>query len=111
LAKWIIHLKDGRTFTDRDGYPWNFPQDQISSVERVINGRTYTICGSPLFKNFFVKTTAGQTISLVGGGVPSKPTVMERILGCYIEGKDGPIRLELSVDPATGNCKLNAFKV
>ena len=109
MAEWIIHLKDGRTFTDKDGYPWDFPQDQITSVERIVNGKAYTICNSPFLKNFFVKTLAGQTISLMGGGPPSAPVIMERILGCFIETKQGFIRLELAINPSTGSCKLIAI--
>lgn len=110
MTKWLIHLKDGRTLTDKDAYPHDVPAGQITSVERIINGKAYTICGSPVLKNFFVKTTAARMLSLVGKGV-RPPEIMERIVGCFIEGKDGPIRLELMIQPSTGNCKLVAVPV
>lgn len=110
MVRWIIHLKSGKSFTDKDGLPSDYPQDQITSVERIISDRHYVICNSPFFRNFFVKTSASQTYTLIGGGPPGKPVVTERILGCYFETKDGPVRLELAVDP-NGNCKLSTKKV
>ena len=110
MAKWLIHLTDGRTLTDKDAYPHDVPSDQITSVERIVDNRVYTICGSPVLKNFFVKTTAAQSLSLVGKGV-RPPEILERIIGCYIEGKNGPVRLELVISPSTGNCKLIAIPV
>jgi len=110
MTKWIIHLKDGRTLTDKDAFPHEVPSDEITSVERIVNGRVYTICRSPLLTNFFVKTTAARTLSLTSGQ-PSTPMILERIIGCYIEGKDGPIRLELKINPENGNCKLVAIPV
>ena len=106
-SRWIIHLKDGRTLTDRDAYPHDISNEQITSVERIVNGKVYTIKNSPVLKNFFVKSTEGKTLALFTGG--TRPAVVyERILGCFVEGKDGPIRLELTVDARTGNCKLIA---
>ena len=110
MVRWIIHLKNGKTLTDKDAFPHEIPSEQITSVERIVNGRVYTICGSSVLKNFFVKTTAAQTLSLTSGQ-PTEPTVLERIIGCYIEGKDGPVRLELKINPANGNCKLVAVPV
>jgi len=110
MVEWIIHLKNGKTLTDKDAYPSDIDSSEISSVERIVNGRVYTICGHPSLKNFFVKTTAARLISLVGGGV-RPPQIMERILGCFIETKEGPVRLELVIDPNKGNCKLVATKV
>jgi len=110
MVKWIIHLKDGRTLTDKDAFPHEVPSDQITSVERIVNSRAYTICNSPVFKNYFVKSTAAQTFALLSGH-QEPPTVLERIIGCYVEGKEGPIRLELKIDPRTGNVKLVAIPV
>jgi len=110
MVQWIIHLKDGRTLTDKEALPNDIPSEEISSVERIVNGRAYTIYGSPVLKNFFVKTTAAQTLAVTSGKV-EPPTILERIIGCFIEGKNGPIRLELSIDPIHGHCKLNAIPV
>jgi len=37
--------------------------------------------------------------------------IHEKIIGCFLKGESGPIRLELSIDPRTGNCKLMATPV
>jgi len=110
MTEWIIHLKNGRTLTDKDAYPSDVDSKEISSVERIINGKTYTICNHPFFSNFFVKTTAARMLSLVGKGV-RPPQIMERILGCYVVTEAGPVRLELVINPHNGNCKLTAIKV
>ena len=110
MTEWIIHLKNGKSLTDKDAYPSDIDSNTISSVERIVDGRTYTICNHPSFSNFFVKTTAARLISLVGKGV-RPPEILERILGCHILTEKGPIRLELVINPQTNSCKLTAVKV
>jgi len=110
MVEWLIHLKNGKTLTDKDAYPHEIPSEQITSVERIVKGRTYTICSSPVLRNFFVKTTAARTMSLVGKGVREQQ-VLERIIGCYVVSKDKPVRIELCIDPHGGNCKLIATPV
>lgn len=105
----MIHTKNGQTYTSRDAYPWDVPEDEITSVERIVDGTVYTIKKSKSLHHFFVKTTAGKTFSPFSGS--TEDVIHERIIGCYIDGKDGPVRLEMVVDPNTGNVKLSATKV
>ena len=96
MPQWIIHLKDGRTLTDKDCYPHSVDQDLITSVERVEDGWVATILKSDLFTNFFVKRTA--SVDLVFGKEGAKPVrVEESIVGCFILPREDPIRLELVI--------------
>ena len=109
MVEWIIHLKNGSTLTDKDVYPSDVPSDQITSVERIISGRAYTICGSPALHNFFVKTTASKVLPLYASDDDTPTEILERIIGCFVVS--GPTRIELCIDPNTGNCKLVATPV
>lgn len=114
--KWLIHLKDGVTRTSVESYPHDIPQDQITSVERIVDVYPRTplvasILKSDVLTNFFVKTSASRAMSPMGGGGSSPTIIEERIVGAFIPPNKSPIRLELSVEPRTGNVKLRAIKV
>ncbi len=113
---WIIHVKDGRSFTQKDGTPDeviknnDLAEDDITSVERIVDGKVYTITKSRELHTFFVMSTGSLEMSMTRGSYTPQQ-IDERILGCYVDGKDGPIRLQLIVDAHTGNVKLVAAKV
>lgn len=107
---WMIHLRDGRTIKNEN--IWDVPEDEITSIERVVDGKLYTIRKSPALTNFFVKTTSGQELRMLPGkNIVSPPVIVERIVGAYVKPSDKPVRIELAIDPKTGNVKLSCFPV
>lgn len=110
LPKWIIHLRNGKTLTDKDSYPHDVNQEEITSVERVEGNKVASIMRSEVLTNFFVKTSASQDLAILGEG--TYPVhVEERIVGAFIMPQDSPVRIELIIDPETGNVKLRATRV
>jgi len=113
MPQWMIHLKDGVTLTDDDCYPHEVDSERITSVERVVRGRTITIKQSPLIEGFFIGTEASADFKMLGPGAgTSTPTeTLKRILGCYIKDSDPPIQCQFSMDPRTHNTMLELFEV
>ena len=109
----MIHLKDGITLTDADVYPHEVDSELITSVERVVGGRTMTIKKSPLIDTFFVGTEASIDFKMMGrgAGTASPPQTIKRILGCYVKDSDPPIQCQFSVDPRTGNTLVEFLEV
>ncbi len=109
----MIHLNDGSTLTDADVYPHEVDSELITSVERVVGGRTMTIKKSPFIENFFIGTEASIDFKVLGrGGGPAPATqTLKRILGCYIKDSDPPIQCQYSMDPRTGNTIVDFFEV
>ena len=109
----MIHLSDGSTLTDADVYPHEVDSELITSVERVVSGRTMTIKKSPFIEDFFVGTEASVDFKMMGRGSGSaSPTqTLKRILGCYIKESDPPIQCQFSMDPRTGNTLVDFFEV
>jgi len=110
LPKWIIHTKDGKTFTDKDCYPHEVDQETITSVERVEGDMIASILKSPCLTNFHVKTTASQDF-LPAEGRANPVQIEERIVGAFIPPQDKPVRLELIIVPGTRNVKLRVVPV
>ena len=112
MSLWLIHTKSGKTYTSKTHYPWQVENDQITSVERIINKRSIAIKKSPVLHTFFVKTTMSQDFvpNVRNGTRP--PQVEARAVGCYIKGEGGKnIRVELVCNPKTGNVYLEAKEV
>ena len=113
MPLWMIHLRDGSTLTDADVYPHEVDSDLITSVERVVSGRTMTIKKSPLIEDFFVGTEASVDFKMMGRGAGSgSPTeTLKRILGCYVKDSEPPIQCQFSMDPRTFNTLVEFFEV
>ncbi len=113
MPLWMIHLRDGTTLTDADTYPHRVDSELITSVERVVSGRTMTIKKSPFVGDFFVGTEASVDFRMMGrgAGTGSPTETLKRILGCYIKDSDPPIQCQFSMDPRTHNTLLEFFEV
>lgn len=109
MPQWMIHLTDGSTLTDADCYPHEVDSDKITSVERVVKGRTITIRKSQFIEGFFIGTEASVDFTMMGKGSPAE--TLKRILGCYIKDSDPPIQCQFSMDPRTHNTLLEFFEV
>lgn len=109
----MIHLKDGSTLTDADCYPHEVDSELITSVERIVKGRTLTIRKSPFIEGFFIGTEASVDFKMMGrdAGASSPTETLKRILGCYIKDSDPPIQCQFSMDPRTHNTILEFFEV
>jgi len=109
----MIHLRDGSTLTDADVYPHEVDSELITSVERVVGGRTMTIKKSPFVEDFFVGTEASVDFKMMGRGAGSASATqtLKRILGCYVKDSDPPIQCQFSMDPRTFNTMLEFFEV
>ncbi len=109
----MIHLNDGTTLTDADVYPHEVDSELITSVERVVRGRTMTIKKSPFIENFFVGTEASIDFKMLGrgAGTGSATSTLKRILGCYVKDSDPPIQCQFSMDPRTYNTIVDFFVV
>ena len=108
--KWLIHLKDGRTLTEKDCYPHEVDPEQITSVERVEGDMVITIMKSPCLTHPFVKSSASQDMNPFDGYI-SPAIVEERILGGWIPPSDKWTRVELVIVPNIRNVKLRAIEV
>lgn len=113
MPRWMIHLRDGTTLTDADTYPHKVDSELITSVERVISGRTMTITKSPFVEGFFVGTEASVDFKMMGRGAGSSSATqtLKRILGCYVKDSDPPIQCQFSMDPRTYNTLVEFFEV
>jgi len=109
----MIHLRDGSTLTDADVYPHEVDSERITSVERVVSGRTMTIMKSPFVEDFFIGTEASVDFKMMGRGAGSgSPTeTLKRILGCYVKDSDPPIQCQFSMDPRTCNSLVEFLEV
>ena len=107
----MIHLNDGSTLTDADVYPHEVDSELITSVERVVAGRTMTIKKSPLIDTFFVGTEASVDFRMMGSGKSSPTQTTKRILGCYVKDSEPPIQCQFSMDPRTHNTIVEFFEV
>ena len=106
----MIHLRDGSTLTDADVYPHEVDSELITSVERLVGGRTMTIKKSPYVEDFFVGTTASVDL-MMGRDAGSSTQTLKRILGCYIKDSDPPIQCQFSMDPRSYNTLVDLFEV
>lgn len=110
MNRWCIHLKDGKTLTDREHYPHEVDQEKITSVERIEGDLVVTILKSECLSNFFVKTAASQDMDPFSGKA-APVRVEEKIVGAFILPQEKPIRIELAIVPGTRNVKLRVFPV
>jgi len=109
----MIHLRNGSTLTDADVYPHEVDSELITSVERVVGGRTMTIKKSTFVEDFFVGTEASVDFKMMGRGAGSASATetLKRILGCYVKDSEPPIQCQFSMDPRTGNTLVEFFEV
>ena len=85
-------------------------EGEILSVERYVGGRVFRIPMKPYLASPYMKTDACFSMSMNGKGGGNRVT--GRIVGVHLKPKsDRFYRLELHVDPSTGNCQLNVVEV
>jgi len=107
----IIHFRDGSTITDKEIYPHQVSEKQlenITSVERVVEGWHLSILKSELIKGFFIMTEAFQSLVLRAGKSGPPPSVSMRALGCYLKDSDPAVKILLAMDPRTKNLVLES---
>lgn len=115
MAQWLIHLDNGITLTDQDCYPHNintlgYSDENITSVERVINGRHMTIKKSPYTSMFFVATE--ESVDMAFSAIKQKPPqVTKRMLGCHLVDSDPPVQVRLVMDPRNYNVSIKFHEV
>lgn len=110
----ILHFKDGSTLTDKEVYPHEISEEQlanITSVERVVAGWHLTILKSESIKSFFIITEAFQNMVLRTGTQGPPPKISLRVLGCYLEDSDPPVKILLGMDPRTKQVVLEGIHV
>jgi len=109
---WLIHTKSGKTYTSKEKYPWDVPEEEITSVERIVDGKSVSIRKHPDLHHFFVKSTESRDFVMMGPNPGARPPVVEaRAVGCHIGTAPNIYRLELACDPRTGNVCLTVQKV
>ena len=98
-----MHFSDGTTLTDKEVWPHQLSEEQfenLTSVERVVQGWHLSVLKSPLIKNFFIMTEAHQNMVLGKAGRQAPPPkIALRALGCYLKDSDPPVKLVLAMDP------------
>jgi len=111
LRQWLIHLRNGKTITDEQAYPHELDQNQITSVERIIEGVVVTLLKSECLSDFFVKTTAFQDFMPFPEGQTMPPVIEERIVGGYIPPQKTPVIVDIALDPRSFNYKVKVVPV
>lgn len=109
----MIHTKSGKTFTDKDCYPHDIPEEEeVTSVERIVGGKSICIKKHPDQHHFFVKSQESKDFVMTGPNPGARDAVVEaRIVGCHLGEPPNVYRLELECDPRTGNVVLQVQKV
>lgn len=107
----LLHFKDGSTLTDKEVWPHQITEEQfenLTSVERVVQGWHLSILKSELVKGYFIITEVTQALKLnpKGGRTAPPPKMVGRSIGCYLEGSDPPVKLVLTMDPRTRDIVL-----
>lgn len=109
---WLIHTKSGETYTSKTHYPWDVPEDQITSVERIVDGKSIAIRKSPHIHHIFVKSEASIDFVMMGEKTGARPPQVEaRIIGCHVGIPPNVFRIELACDPKTGNVVATVKRV
>jgi hypothetical protein len=114
----MIHLKDGKTLTNADCFPHEtevmaklgYSPDDITSVERVVDGRILTIKKSALVEDFFVATDVGADMRMIPGPQPP-PEITKRTLGCYLKDSDPPVQCNLVMNAKSYDVWLECYVV
>lgn len=111
----MIHLSDGRTLTEKDCLPhevedFDVKQEDITSVERVVEGRTMTIKKSDFIDTFFIASEEFIDVKMAPG--PQRPPeVTKRMIGCYVKNTTPPLQCRMTMDPRTFDANLEFFRV
>ena len=117
-ARWLIHMKDGKTLTDEHCFPHEvdvmeklgYSANHITSVERLVRGKHLTIKKSDFIDTFFVATEEGIDVKM-GGRSQQKAIVTKRMVGCYVKDTEPPLQVRLVMDPRTHDTKLEFIRV
>ena len=117
MAKWMIHMSDGKTLTDADCFPHEdkimgnlgYSPDNITSVERVVGGRTLTILKSTYVDTFFVASEASRDWSFGGAALPTE--MQKQWIGCYLKDSDPPIQCNLIMNAKSFDVTLDCYEV
>jgi hypothetical protein len=116
-CRWMIHCKSGKTYTDRDALPSTVPAgEEITSVERFVNGRVVAVKASKAIHNIFVKACESKDLGILvdGSKITSLegPTVMDAlIVGFHVGEGENVHRVELVCDSHNGNVLCTTSKV
>lgn len=110
-TRWMVHLKDGRTLTDKEVEVHEVEPELITSVERNVGGRTITIRKSPLIDSFYVMTEEGIDADAGTGAVVGPKYVYWQAIGCVIKDSDPITQCNLRMDPNNHNAFTEFFYV
>jgi len=92
--------------TDEEAYPHEVDQDQITSVERIVDGVVISLMKSDCLKYFFVLTSASIDFKPFGENEQRPTQIEERILGAFILPQKNPVVIDTNFD-----IRSNSFKV
>lgn len=113
----MIHTKSGKTYTDRDAYPWTLPAgEEITSVERNVNGKTIAVKASKEIHHIFVKASESKDIAMLVDAevahLMERPPVVEALaIGFHVGVEPNIYRIELECDPRNNNVLSHVVKV
>jgi pyridoxine 5'-phosphate synthase PdxJ len=112
----MIHTKSGKTYTDKDCYPWTIPAgEEITSVERTIAGKVVAVKATKEVHNIYVKATESKDLSILidpdAEQLESASVVEALSIGFHVGEAPNVFRIELDCDPRNGNVMCVAKKV
>jgi hypothetical protein len=116
-CRWMIHCKSGKTYTDRDALPSTVPTgEEITSVERFVNGRVVAVKASKAINNIFVKACESKDLGILVDDCKitalEGPTVVDAlIVGFHVGEGENVYRVELVCDSHNGNVLCTTSKV
>lgn len=110
-------MSDGGTLTDADCFPHEdevmgklgYSPDNITSVERVVGGRTLTILKSKYVDSFFVASEASRDWTIGGAALPTE--MEKQWIGCYLKDSDPPIQCNLIMNAKSFDVILDCYEV
>jgi len=110
-------MSNGKTLTDADCFPHEdeimgklgYSPDNITSVERVVGGRTLTILKSKYVDSFFVASEASRDWSFGGAALPTE--MEKQWIGCYLKNSDPPIQCNLIMNAKSFDVTLECYEV
>jgi len=125
MVDWLIHMEDGETVTDVLPHKlsaYGYTQNQITSVERIIEGRHLTIKKSLYLENYFMMVDAGITLQLFSGGPKAgPPKVALKNIGGYVKDsmvltedetpRESHLQFRYGMHPKTGDVNLEFLRV
>jgi len=111
-----MHMDDGKTLSNEDCYPHNvstrgYNQKQITSVERLVNGRHIRVKKSPMIApEWFVATEEDIPLDLQRAHRLPK-IVISKMIGFYIKDTDPPVQIKFGMAPLSHDVRLQVHQV